>query len=189
MSHKIKRLLLGMILAVVAAGLLPITAAATQHPRIIQFSMGEACQIQLYLAAELEDALFGRVPISSVPTEEEVWAACREENRALTLKTDPKGEAKVDFSQRKLPDGVYLVMGDGFAPFYICVPAPEGDGWAYTVDVYPGYRIGGEAEPQPSEATLVPMQPEEELWHLESVILTMAGFWAFLRRILHLECG
>ena len=191
MKEMIKRVVWGILAAVLAAGVLPIAAAGTTHPRILRFQMEPETVFRLYLAADLEDALFGRVHISREPTPEEQERIIRRENLMAEVVTNRRGEAELNFTQLGLPDGVYLVTGEAVEPFYVCLPEPDGDDWIYTVEVFPGYRIGGEAEPMPASGKVVRLsaeQPAAEPGELGGIFLVMAGCWAFLRRVLRLEC-
>lgn len=186
MKRYIKRIAIGIIGAILAAFILPVAAAGQAHPRILKLNMGEPGAVyDIYFAACLEDVLFDRVSISRKPAEEEMEVFLRPENMVLSVIADHMGEARIDFSAEALEDGVYLVTGKGCEPFYVCIPAPEGDGWAYTVEVYPGYLVGGEAEPMPSGERLVQCQVEtQRSWAGELggiILVTAAGCLFFLR--------
>lgn len=182
MKRKIKRIALGMLAAILTVWLLPLTAAGQSHPRILQIQMEGQTQIQLYFAAELEDALFGTVRISREPGQEEQNRVIQPENLVLEVTTDAQGWAQIPMSDLQLEDGVYLVDGEDFAPFYICIPAPEGEGWAYTVEAFPGYRIGGEAEPMPAAEKTVEITAEHH-GELGGILLVLAACCAFFLRL------
>lgn len=188
MKEKIKRLVWRILAALLAMGVLPIAAAGTTHPRILQFQMEEGEQrLQIYFVAHLEDALFGRVHIGREPSPEEMERVFKEENLVAELHTDNRGYATLDFTREGLPDGVYLVAGENIDPFYVCVPEPDGAGWIYSVEVYPGYHIGGETEPKPTGTTQVTMEPEPYR-ELEGVLLLMAACGALFLRMLRPQC-
>ena len=182
---------MGILSAILTVWLLPLSAAGQSHPRILVMQMEAQTRFSLYFVAELEDALFGRVHISREPNGEELERAMKTENLVQEVNTNRFGYAEVNFSELSLVDGVYLVAGEGITPFYVCIPAPEGDNWAYTVEVFPGYLVGGEAEPVPTSGRMISLSPEQpaaETGELGGIFLVMAGGWAFLRRILRPEC-
>lgn len=187
MKTNIKRLAMGILGAILTVCVMPVSAAVQSHPRIVQFQMGEQRDIRLYFASNLEDALFGRVVISRNPGPEELERVMDRKNLVAQVTTGDSGAASCNFTELGLADGVYLVAGDGILPFYICVPAPEGDGWAYTVEVAPGYQIGGEAEPMPQNRSLAELSVEAEATEqgeLGGILLVMAACCAFFLRMM-----
>lgn len=191
MKTYIKRIVMGILGSFLAACMLPVSAAGQNHPRILRLEMDEQTDIALYFVAELEDALFGRVTISREPTAQELERILCPENLAAERKTDRQGNAEINFSEMGLKDGVYLVADGKCQPFYVCVPAPDGDRWRYTVEAAPGYRIGGEAEPMPEQRQTVELSVEstDASGELSGIFLVMAGGWAFLRSVLRPESG
>lgn len=182
MKRKTNRVAMGMLTILLTVWLLPLTAAGKSPPRILRMQMEGQTDIALYFAAALEDALFGRVQISREPGQEERKRVMQPENLVLELTTDAQGRAQISMSELELEDGVYLAAGEGFSPFYVCVPAPEGDGWTYTVEVSPGYRIGGEAEPVPAVEKTVEIAVENH-GELGGVMLVLAACCAFFLRL------
>lgn len=104
---------------------------------------------EIYFVAELEDVLFGQVALSRTPSVREITRYRTSKNRAAAVKTDAYGVAVWNVSAEGFGDGVYLVAETGSAdnadPFYVCVPCadPGGEGWLYTVDVYPRVSVPG----------------------------------------------
>lgn len=83
---------------------------------------------------------------STTPTSEELAAIKVEGNLIATVKTDATGHASYSFGTGRTNDGKYLVVEKDNAavevkadPFYLNIPLtnPAGDGWLYTVTVYP----------------------------------------------------
>lgn len=194
MKHDRKRLAGWLLAAVLTAGVLPLrTGAEETHQRILNLHMGSAgtCY-EIYFAADLLDALFGVVTISRDPGLEELERVQRADNLAASVTTDTDGNAVCNFTRAGLEDGVYLVTGENGTSFYVCVPAPDGDGWAYTVDVYPGYRIGGEAEPKPvagGETAVRWDSANGAAWGFEGAALLASACWALLRQVLRMIRG
>lgn len=109
-------------------------------------------EFSIYKVAEIKDASIGEKP-----TSDDITKYAVHDNLVTTVKTDEKGEAaflpsKVD---GKYVDYVYLVVEKDNAavskkadPFYVSVPYtnPEGNGWLYTVNVYPKNNIKTETK-------------------------------------------
>lgn len=103
-------------------------------------------EFEIYRVAELSDLLSGTVVLNKTPTAGELAKYKVSENYITTLITDGAGFASFNFSQAGYSDGVYLVVEKDNAavslkaePFYVSIPTtnPDGDGWLYTVNVYP----------------------------------------------------
>lgn len=103
-------------------------------------------EFEIYRVADLSDLLSGLVVLNKTPTAEEINRYKVSENYITTLVTDGAGFASFNFSEAGYSDGVYLVVEkDNPAvavkaePFYVSLPTtnPNGDGWLYTVNVYP----------------------------------------------------
>ena len=100
----------------------------------------------IYQVAAMADIENGTVVLSQQPTAEELAQYQVEERLVTTLTTDAGGFATYNFTENGQPDGVYLVVeqpNDAVTapvdPFYVAVPgtAADGDGWEYTVNIYP----------------------------------------------------
>ena len=103
-------------------------------------------EFEIYHVAELSDLLSGTVVLSKTPTPQELAKYKVSKNYITTLITDAAGYATFNFSEAGYGDGVYLVVEKDNAavsvkaePFYVSIPTtnPDGDGWLYTVNVYP----------------------------------------------------
>lgn len=85
-------------------------------------------------------------PASTTPSAEELAAYKVPGNLVDTVKTDANGFATKNFGTGNANDGIYLIVekenpavAAPAAPFYLHMPLtnPNGDGWLYTVNVYP----------------------------------------------------
>lgn len=103
-------------------------------------------EFEIYRVAELSDLLSGNVVLNKTPTAAEIAKYKVSANYITTLITDGAGCASFNFSKAGYGDGVYLVVEKDNAavalkaePFYVSIPTttPDGDGWLYTVNVYP----------------------------------------------------
>ncbi len=103
-------------------------------------------EFEIYHVADMDDLLSGSVVLSKTPTAQELAVYKVSSNYITTLITDGAGFASFNFSSAGYGDGVYLVVEKDNAavalkaePFYVSIPTttPEGDGWLYTVHVYP----------------------------------------------------
>lgn len=109
-------------------------------------------EFEIYRVADLWELLSGAVVLNKTPTGPELAQYKVSENYITTLITDGAGFASFNFSRAGYDDGVYLVVEKDNAavsqkaePFYVSIPAtnPEGDGWLYTVHVYPKNDLHG----------------------------------------------
>lgn len=109
---------------------------------------------EIYFVAELEDVLFGKVALSKLPSAREIARYRTDENLAAAVTTGASGAAVWNLTAAGFGDGVYLVAETGETPasdpFYVCVPCadPGGEGWLYSVDVYPRASVPGPAVEQ-----------------------------------------
>lgn len=112
-------------------------------------------EFEIYRVAELSELLSGTVVLSKTPTAQELANYKVSKNYITTLITDAAGYATFNFSEAGYGDGVYLVVEKDNAavslkaePFYVSIPTtnPDGDGWLYTVNVYPKNDLEGGPE-------------------------------------------
>lgn len=103
-------------------------------------------EFEIYHVADLSELLSGSVVLSKTPTAQELAKYKVSSRYITTLITDAAGFATFNFSLAGYGDGVYLVVEKDNAavslkaePFYVSIPTtnPDGDGWLYTVNVYP----------------------------------------------------
>lgn len=112
-------------------------------------------EFEIYRVADLSDLLSGTVVLSKTPTAQELAKYKVSSNYITTLVTDAAGYASFNFSEAGYSDGVYLVVEKDNAavalkaePFYVSIPSTNaaGDGWLYTVNVYPKNDLQGGPE-------------------------------------------
>lgn len=161
MNYALNRLAALLLAALLLAFALPVRAYGKEnHDRILRIHTDSADAVfEIYEVADLLDVLFGVVKISREPTAPERARYQTESHLVAAVAADKTGEAVLDLTAAGLEDGVYLVVGQG-EPFYVCVPGAdaEGDGWLYTVDVYPE-----KAEPE-NGGTVQIITQEDAFW-------------------------
>jgi fimbrial isopeptide formation D2 family protein/LPXTG-motif cell wall-anchored protein len=106
----------------------------------------EGITFDVYLVAELRDYLMGTVLLP------EAGEYDYPETPDFTLVTDAEGWASINFTQKGMPDGVYLVVEREHPaikapvePFYVIMPStnPEGTGHIYEITVQPKNDVKG----------------------------------------------
>ena len=114
----------------------------------------ENVEFDIYKAASLEKISTGEVKLAEKPSDADITKYAVAGNKVATVKTDKNGEATFTPSKEdgKYVDYVYLVVEkDNPAvkakadPFFVSVPCtnPDGNGWLYTVNVYPKNDVIG----------------------------------------------
>ncbi len=88
-----------------------------------------------------------QTPSDATPTADEIATITGDYNNLVnSIVTDSNGLASHSFGEGNTNDGLYLIVEDEHPavfspvdPFYVSIPMtdPEGDGWLYTVNVYP----------------------------------------------------
>lgn len=100
-------------------------------------------EFEIYWVGTLEDYISGRLPIATVPTDEDLARYITADNLIATVKTDETGLASYHFGS---VDGVYLVrelendvIETPAEPFFVSVPTidPSTSTPVYTVNVFP----------------------------------------------------
>lgn len=92
-------------------------------------------EVEIYRVAELWALLSGTVRADTANPD----GYKRDENHVATLTTDENGHTAVNLSRCGYSEGVYLISGEdtGLEDTFVCIPAPEGEQWRYTVTVEP----------------------------------------------------
>lgn len=174
-----KRLAAAALALLLAMNVLLVRASGQgRYDRVLKLHAEEAgACYQVYAVADLLDVLFGVEKLSREPTPAEQEAYCVPENRVAELVTDEAAEAEINLTEAGLEDGVYLIAGQAGEGMYVCVPAPDpdGEGWLYTVDVYPGYKDPAEHPPTepPAEIIMLAGTEEKDGWCLRAAAMCL----------------